>query len=87
VHTDLPTEVAYQASSPGELNKRMKIIRFKILILDEFALVTAMQQMGCVFFSRTPESVIINFVNKRTILFCFIRLMYFSEVKKKNIKF
>jgi hypothetical protein len=32
------------------------------MILDEFALVTAMKQMGVVFFSRTPESVTINFV-------------------------
>ena len=33
------------------------------VVLDEFALVTAMKQMGVVFFRRTPESVTINFVN------------------------
>ena len=64
VHTDLPTDVAYQASSPGE-HRRKKRDFFEWLILDEFALVTAMKQMGVVFYSRTPDTVTINFVNHR----------------------
>lgn len=33
-----------------------------VRVPDEFALVTTMQQLGVVFFSRTPDSVTINFV-------------------------
>ncbi|CAF3403244.1 unnamed protein product [Rotaria socialis] len=48
VYTELPTEVAYQASSP-----------------DEYALVTAMKQLDVVFFSRTPDTVTINFFGEK----------------------
>ncbi len=33
-------------------------------VLDEYALVTALKAMDVVFFRRTPDSVVISFVNK-----------------------
>ena len=33
-------------------------------ILDEYALVTAVKEMGVVFFRRTPDSVVISFVSQ-----------------------
>jgi hypothetical protein len=65
VHTELPTEVAYQASSPGTKRRTLLMKTRLFILLDEFALVTAMKEMGVVFFSRTPDSVIINFVNTK----------------------
>ena len=61
-HTDLPTDVTYQASSPGKRGSAKASIDCSIF-LDEFALVQAMQQIGVVFFSRTPDGVTINFVS------------------------
>jgi len=37
--------------------------------LDEYALVTALKDMGIVFSGRTPDSAIINFVNKLNFIF------------------
>ena len=33
-------------------------------VLDEYALVTAVKEMGVVFFRRTPDSVEISFVSR-----------------------
>jgi len=46
-----------------------------------------MKQMGVVFFSRTPESVTINFVNKQKLLRFDLFFVDSSEVKKKNTVF
>ncbi len=51
--------------------------------LDEYALVTALKDMGIVFSRRTPDSAIINFVNKLNFIF-FCKLIFWifiSEVK------
>ncbi|CAF1163949.1 unnamed protein product, partial [Rotaria sordida] len=64
-HTDLPTDVFYQASSP-----------------DEYALVTAMKQMGVVFFSRTPESVTINFRGNKE-EYQILNVLEFSSDRKR----
>ncbi|CAF1156268.1 unnamed protein product [Adineta steineri] len=65
VHTELPTEVVYQASSP-----------------DEFALVTAMKQIGVVFFSRTPDSVTINFRGEEE-RYDILNVLEFSSDRKR----
>ncbi len=64
MRTDSLNDITYQASSPGKINlkKRKKISICHVL--DEYALVTALKEMGVVFFRRTPDSVVINFVNK-----------------------
>ena len=64
VYTDLPTEVAYQASSPGSPRPSKTSTILWNAPLDEFALVTAMKLLGIVFYSRTPDSVTINFVSQ-----------------------
>ena len=64
MHLDLPTNVVYQASSPGTTNVPQPTpSNSSLIFVDEFALVYAMQQLGVVFFSRTPNSVTINFVS------------------------
>ncbi len=55
--------------------------------LDEYALVSALKEMGVVFFLRTPASVVINFVNKFDFVYLFDLISFFSEVKKKNMKY
>jgi hypothetical protein len=67
----------------------MEIIK-KIYIdyfLDEYALVTALKEMGVVVFRRTPDSVVINFVNKLILTLFNYSSDCFSEVKKNSMKF
>jgi hypothetical protein len=56
-------------------------------ILDEYALVSAVKEMGVIFHRRTPDSVAINFVSE--IEFDFSDDLYFycsSEAKRKHTK-
>ena len=44
----------------------MQIIKiFSDYFSDEYALVSAVRDIGAVFFRRTPDSVIIDFVSER----------------------
>ncbi|UJR10369.1 hypothetical protein I4U23_014574 [Adineta vaga] len=49
---------------------------------DEFALVTAMKQMGIVFFSRTPDSVTINFRGEKE-QYQILNVLEFSSDRKR----
>lgn len=64
---DSSNDIAYQASSPGFLFSLNMSVNISLICidrsLDEHALVTAVKEMGVVFFRRTPDSVIINFVS------------------------
>ena len=80
-------DIIYQASSPGRfasVNDRSRPT--KIRRLDEHALVTAVKDMGVVFFRRTPDSVVISFVSSERVTIISVNVI-FSAAKRKNMKF
>jgi hypothetical protein len=51
--------------------------------LDEHALVTALKEMGVVFFNRTPDSVLISFVNKFDFIFSISNPFFLARWRRK----
>ncbi|CAF1628478.1 unnamed protein product, partial [Adineta ricciae] len=82
VYTELPTEVAYQASSPGSPRPSKVLTLLWNALLDEFALVTAMKLLGIVFYSRTPDSVTINFRGEKE-EYKILNVLEFSSDRKR----
>ena len=66
----------------------MSDLKCVYVVLDEYALASALKEMGVVFFRRTPDSVVISFVNKFNLIVLF-ELIFdcSSEVKKNNMKY
>lgn len=74
----------HQVKESFAIERRNRTIRF----LDEHALVTAMKEMGVIFFRRTPDSAVISFVKQ---IFLFDEVLsddfHFREARKRNMRF
>jgi hypothetical protein len=53
---------------------------------DEYALVAAVKDMGVVFFRRTPDSVVIDFVSQMLCIMSIIDIFYISAWRRRTIR-